>query len=216
MSTYAPVAPYAARNRHPRALALIVAGHAALIAAVMMAKMDVAPRFIPTITKVDLIDEAKPPPDNPPPPQPQRHESAIDRPITVVPIPQPTTDADPIPIPLPVPNPGPVVAPDPIKIVPPAQPVRVGPRFITPEYDVKPPYPQSKLRAQEEAVLQLRLTIDARGRVTAVDPVGNADPVFLAAARRHILAHWRYRAATEDGRAVATSTVVTLRFELDD
>jgi protein TonB len=218
MTTYAPVAPYADRSRHPRALVLIVGGHAALIAAVMMAKMDVVPPFIPTITKVDLIDEAKPPPpDNPPPPQPQQHESTIDHPAIVVPIPQPSNDANPIPIPLPVPNPGPTsIDPGPVKVVPPAEPMGVGPRFVTPEYDVKPPYPQSKLRSQEEAVLQLRLTIDARGRVAAVEPVGNADPVFLAAARKHILAHWRYRAATEDGRAVATSTVVTLRFELDD
>jgi protein TonB len=216
MSTYAPVAPYADRSRHPRALVLIIAGHAALLAAVMAAKTDVVPRFVPTITRIDLIDETTPPPENPPPPQPQQHESTIDRPVTVVPIPQPATDLNPIPIPQPIPDPRPVADPGPVKVVPPAEPVRAGPRFITPEYDVKPPYPQSKLRSQEEAILQLRLTIDARGRVTAVDPVGNADPVFLAAARKHILAHWRYRAATEDGRSVATSTVVTLRFELDD
>jgi protein TonB len=216
MSTYAPVAPYADRSRHPRALVLIIAGHAALLAAVMAAKTDVVPRFVPTITKIDLIDETTPPPENPPPPQPQQHESTIDRPVTVVPIPQPATDLNPIPIPQPIPDPRPVADPGPVKVVPPAEPVRAGPRFITPEYDVKPPYPQSKLRSQEAAILQLRLTIDARGRVTAVDPVGNADPVFLAAARKHILAHWRYRAATEDGRSVATSTVVTLRFELDD
>lgn len=49
----------------------------------------------------------------------------------------------------------------------------------------------------------------------AIDPVGGADPVFLDAARRHILARWRYKPATEDGRAVASSTVITLRFELE-
>jgi len=216
MSTYAPVAPYADRGRHPRALFLIIAGHAALLAAVMAAKSDIVPRFVPTITKIDLIDETKPPPENAPPPQRQQQESTLDRPVTIVPIPQPTPDAIPIPIPVPVPNPGPVIDPGPVKVATPADPVRVGPRFITPDYDVKPPYPQSKLRSQEEAVLQLRLTIDARGRVTAVDSVGNADPVFLVAARKHILAHWRYRAATEDGRAVATSTVITLRFQLGD
>ena len=214
MSTYAPVAPYADRSRHPRALTLIVAGHAALLAAVMLAKGDVVPRFIPTITKVDLIDETTPPPENPPPPRPQQHESTIDRPVTAVAIPRQATDANPIPIPNL--DPRPVIDSGSVKVIPPAEPVRVGPRFVTPEYDVKPPYPQSKLRSQEEAVLQLRLTIDERGRVTAVDAVGPADPVFLAAARKHILARWRYRAATEDGHAVATSTVITLRFRLDD
>ena len=37
-------------------------------------------------------------------------------------------------------------------------------------------------------MLRLRLTIDARGRVVAVEPVGRADRAFLAAARRHLLA----------------------------
>ena len=35
------------------------------------------------------------------------------------------------------------------------------------------------------------------------------------AARRHLIAHWRYKPASEDGRAVASSTVITLRFQLD-
>ena len=72
------------------------------------------------------------------------------------------------------------------------------------------------MASDEEASLRLRLSIDARGRVVAVEPVGSADRAFLAAARRHLLAHWRYQPATEDGRAVASTTVITLRFELDD
>jgi protein TonB len=98
----------------------------------------------------------------------------------------------------------------------PVEPVRVAPRFVTPDSQVRPPYPQSKLRAGEEALLRLRLAIDARGRVSAVNPVGAADPVFLAAARRHLIAHWRYKPATEDGQPVATTIVITLRFQLDD
>jgi len=52
--------------------------------------------------------------------------------------------------------------------------------------------------------------------VVAVDPVGRADAVFLAAARRHLIAHWRYKPAMENGRAVASTLVVSLRFELDE
>ena len=66
-----------------------------------------------------------------------------------------------------------------------------------------------------EAVLRLRLSIDERGRVVSVDPVGAADGAFLAAARRHLLAQWRYKPAMEGGRAVATSIVITLRFQLE-
>jgi protein TonB len=64
-------------------------------------------------------------------------------------------------------------------------------------------------------VLKLRLTIDPNGRVVAVEPLNRADPVFLQAARRHLLAHWRYKPAMEDGRAVMSTTVITLRFQLD-
>jgi protein TonB len=80
---------------------------------------------------------------------------------------------------------------------------------------LRPPYPESKLANEEEAVLHLRLGIAADGRVTSVEPVGRADPVFLDAARRYLIAHWRYSPATVDGRAVASTEVITLSFRLD-
>ena len=86
----------------------------------------------------------------------------------------------------------------------------------TPESALKPPYPLDKIRSEEEATLRLRLTIDTRGRVTAVEPVGAADPSFLEAARRHILRAWRYKPATEDGVAVPSTTVISLSFRLED
>jgi protein TonB len=87
--------------------------------------------------------------------------------------------------------------------------------LLTSPADLRPPYPQSKLIAEEEATLKLRLTIDEQGRVVAVDPVGRADPVFLDSARRHLMAHWRYRPAMKDGQAIPTSIVISLRFQLD-
>ncbi|HEY7007002.1 MAG TPA: energy transducer TonB [Sphingomicrobium sp.] len=97
----------------------------------------------------------------------------------------------------------------------PTLPLSTGPKFLTPPSEVKPPYPEAKLLAGEEAALTLRLTIDENGRVVAVEPVGHADPVFLAAARKHLIGHWRYKPATEDGRAVTSTIVINLRFELD-
>ena len=64
-------------------------------------------------------------------------------------------------------------------------------------------------------MLRPNLTIDERGRVVAVEPIGRADRVFLDAARRHLLAHWRYKPASEGGRAVGATIAVTLRFQLD-
>jgi protein TonB len=98
---------------------------------------------------------------------------------------------------------------------PPALPIRHEPRLLTPPSELKPPYPESKIVSEEEATLQLRLTISDSGRVTAVDAVGAADRVFLDAARRYLIAHWRYQPATEDGRAVGSSIVITLHFQLD-
>lgn len=217
MTGYAPLPGYAVSKPHPRTLALIIAGHAVLIAAVMTARMDLPIPFVPTTTQIDFVPLDPIPPDNPPPPQPRPDNQAITHTTTIIPI--PTTVADPFPIvptPDPIPNSGPVGGSGAVQATPPAEPVRFGPRFITPELQIRPPYPQSKLRMGEEAVLKLKLEIDANGRVTSVEPVGKADPAFLEAARRHLIAHWRYKPATEDGQPVATSTVITLRFELQD
>lgn len=223
MATYAPVPAFAERKRHPRALLLIVGAHAALVAAVMTVKMDLAENFIPTVTKVKLLPEPQAPPEDPPlqPHQQQQQQQAQPhRPDPLVTIPQPnqpSLELTPTPLPLPLPGPRPLVDWEPtIAPVPEAERARTGPRFITREADLKPPYPESKLRRDEEAALRLRLAIDARGRVTAVEPVGPADPVFLAAARRHLTARWRYQPATEGGKPVASTTVITLRFELDN
>lgn len=225
MSVYAPNPAFAERRAHPRALTVIIAVHAVAIAAVMSAKMDLPTKFERTITEIEFIDPPKPPPPPPPPqPQPQPKQqpqpSVLDRAEPLVKIPVvdvPAVDSRDLPIPpLDVPI-GPAVDPVPFSGPGPiAEPVRVGPRFVTPAGDVRPPYPQSKQAREEEASLRLRLSIGASGRVVAVEPVGQVDRTFFEAARRHILARWRYKPATEDGRAVASSTVITLKFELED
>jgi len=223
MPVYAPQSAFASRRRHPSALLLIVAGHAALLAAVLSARMDLPVRIIPQITEVTLIDPPKPPPPDQPPAKqpPSPRDSAIDRPRAIVPAP-PIDSPAVEPAPLPTPFPGDAVAgnsvvptPDPLPL-PVPDPVRTGPRFATPADLVRPPYPPAKLRTEEEAVLRLRLSIDQRGRVVAVEPVGPADRSFLDAARRHIIAKWRYRPAMEDGRAVAATTVITLAFRIEE
>jgi protein TonB len=219
MLAYAANRPtIAARRSSPNAMLMVIAAHVAAVAAVMSVKMDLPVPFIDPPTKVDLIREPTPPePQRSPEPRAPRPrtDTALDQPTPFVPTP-PTGDmmADSKPVPLP--NIGDLIgpAPDPAPMPKPA-PVKVEARLLTPAAELKPPYPQSKLLNEEEAVLRLRLTIDERGRVVAVDPVGPADRVFVEAARRHLVMRWRYQPAIEDGHAVLSRQVITLRFQLD-
>jgi protein TonB len=197
---------------------LIISAHVALIALAMSAKVEIDRRHKPDPPTIYV-----PPTPQPPPPtgtankRPTRtDEQQVTHTNTVTEIPpaggqvlggdlQQQTGGDVVlgggtlpqpPLPLPL-------------------PVRHDPRLLTPASELKPPYPASKLANEEEATLRLRLTISDAGRVTAVDPVGAADRVFLEAARRYLIAHWRYQPATEDGRAVGSTIVITLRFQLD-
>jgi len=207
----------ARRHSAPHAMLVIIAAHVALIAAVMSARMDLPERYREA-TEVRLIPLPSPPPEPQPKAVPKSAPSSVDRVPSIVPMPQPKLDQlDPTPIPslpnVPTIQPG---LPQSTPGIAARAPVRVAARFATPPSAVRPPYPASKIDRAEEAVLRLKLSIDARGRVVAVEPVGAADPAFLAAARRHLLAHWRYLPATEDGRPVAFATRITLRFEIDE
>jgi protein TonB len=205
------------RRASPATLGVIVAGHAIAIGLLMTARMDVSTTWKPDPTKITLIPEPKPPEPVPLKPQPPRPapNSGIDTPPVIIPMPLPGPSVEPLPMPLP--NPGPIIGQsvDPLPLPTPTPIPSTGPRFRTPADSVRPPYPDSKRAMEEEATLRLRLGIDVRGRVTSVAPVGRADQVFLEAARRHILRAWRYGPATEGGKAVASSTTVTLKFELD-
>jgi len=209
-----------ARKSAPNTMLVIIGVHVAAIAALMSAKMELV---LPPIDPPTIVEFPRTPP--PPPPKPVDTNAQTQKPTTLAPVEQqtpipPTRLSDDPVIPV---GPatttsltgGTALAYNPEVTRPVHFPVKLGPRLATPDADLKPPYPQSKILSEEEAVLNLRLTIDQNGRVTAVEPVGRTDPAFLAAARRHLLAHWRYKPASEDGRPVTSSTVITLRFELD-
>ncbi|MEO8177122.1 MAG: energy transducer TonB [Sphingomicrobium sp.] len=198
----------------PHVMLGIAAAHIALIATVMSARMDLPQRILDRPIRITLVPIPNPPPEQTKPvDRPPSQLSDTHRIPVIVPLRQPddhALDSQPIvTLDAGSGNVGPGFDPQPI-----VDPVRTGPRFATPPSAIRPPYPVSKINSQEEALLRLRLSIDPRGRVVAVEPVGRADPAFLAAARRHLLAYWRYTPATENGRAIASATVITLRFEL--
>jgi len=214
-------APHPGRAGSPRTLLLVAIGHVAALALVLTASSEFITKAPDNPPDVTFIDPIKPPP--PPPPDPRTDQapirSSVDRPLVIIPTPTPTPiplDDGP-PIPDRTPFAGNAAEPTPLPL-PEALPpiVRKAARFITPADSIRPPYPDSKRRLGEGASLRLSLSIDERGRVTAVAPVGAADPVFLEAARRHILKRWRYAAASEGGTAIASRITVTLRFELEE
>jgi len=216
------------RHLSPPVLISILAVHAAGITALALAKTEII-RIPPIITEVfPVTPEKDPPPEIKPAPQPSKpaprpQPRPIDEHVTK---PDPLIPANSDPQPFDTgaskPNDGQVVGTGtatlpPQPYVPPTPVTKpTAPVLLTSGDQLRPPYPEDKRRLEEEAVLRLRLAIDARGRVTAVDPVGPADPLFLASARNHLLRAWRYRPATEAGEPVATSIAVTLRFRLDE
>ena len=209
-------APRPDRQRlSPMALTLIIVGHIAAIGAVMSAKMVVERHPDPPLI-VDTIRIPEPPkPVDPQPPKPnQPQTSTLDQPHALVtprdPLGPVTTDLHPLP---PVGETiGTGTVPIPIPINPPI--FRSGPHLATAPEALRPSYPASKREAGDEASLRLKLTIDAAGRVVAVDPVGRVDPTFFEAARRHILRAWHYQPAMVGSKAVPSVTTITLRFEL--
>ena len=217
MLAYASSRPTAAsRQSSPNTLLFIISAHVALAALVMSMKMDLPQRIRDRGTDIIFIPQPVDPPPNPEPAPRSDHPAPTPSPLP----PKPAEWA---------PDPGPtnlgatVIGGgsggsgmgtdtiEPIKLAP----IRHDARLLTSPAELKPPYPASKLAAEEEATLNLRLTIDKGGRVVGVEPIGRADPIFVAAARRHLLAHWRYAPATDGEQPVASTLNIVLRFQLD-
>lgn len=220
MLAYAASRPrIGARQSSPNAMLLVIMVHIIVVALVLSSKMTMPPQTLnppTTLIRVRL--------PHPPPPQPVK-TSLTEHPQipfnqTPSTVPFPDTAPTQVPIDLPTSSVGATSAGEiSIPDIPPLQPQPLpassAAQLLTPLSDLKPPYPEAKLLTGEEAMLTLRLSIDDHGRVTAVDPVGRADPVFLEAARKHLLSHWRYRPAMKDGHSVGSTIIVNLRFELN-
>lgn len=207
------------RESSPNALLVVISVHVALLAAVMSAKMDASRIIHPDGPLIDIPIQPKPTPtDNTHHPKPQPKPTTVESPKPIVDpkLPDDTTLDRKFAESFPPAGGGVEVGGTPeIPSRPVTAPVHHDAQLLTPAADLKPPYPASKLAAEQEATLRLALTIDANGRVTSVEPVGYADREFLASARRYIIAHWRYQPATEDGRAISSNLTITLRFQLD-
>ncbi|WP_309612009.1 TonB family protein [Sphingomonas sp.] len=216
MLAYAAPRPGREANR-PKLLMAIIAGHVLAIGAVMLAKSEIATRIDRPTVIIDIPPIADPLPI--PEPRPRTDPRPSHSTTTQPQVPIPTFDNHQIdvgPVPLGPADLGSEALPPRPPFVPPHEVIRHGAQIATAEGRLRPPYPEVKQMLGEEATLTLKLSIDATGRVTAVEPIGSADRAFLDSARRHLLNVWRFTPATEDGKPVPSTKVITLHFKLGE
>ncbi len=221
------------RSNSPLGLGTVLLLHAAAIAGILTIRTQfvVAPSD-PIDAETITIDDPPLPetlPERPaePQPQPQAPRSQIDVPPPVVPQSVPGDGPAVIPGPLSppgqtvgeaeLPDRGAVLTPDP---TPPARPPQPVPVRREAQFEagapLQPPYPTVEQRNEREGSVQVRVTIGANGRVTAISRLSATSDAFWRATERHALARWRFRPATEDGRPVESSRTLTVHFELND
>lgn len=214
------------RVRQPGALALTLALNGAVVAGLVAWNPSII-KDGPTI--IELIDPTKKPPPEPEPkpqpevkPQPRSKTTTIDLPPpTPYPTPPqpegPVVERNPQPAP-PMPGgtgsaPAPQPQPEPQPKAE-AAPVRVGPTLDARRSELQPPYPPALERAEVEGSVTVRIRIGADGKPVAIELVRADDPGFFRAARDWGMRNWRFKPATEDGRAVESVTTLTVRFEI--
>lgn len=201
---------YAAQRRRPGVMVAILGGHAAVLAAVMLIKMDLPIPFVdePTVV-ITLPADKPPPPDVPPPPDPSprpqpRVDQRVDMPPPVVPAPVPGpdlapptaappnfSDAPPGPtIDLPPAPPTPV-SPPPAPIPDPpvqrAKPVALAPRGNPASWVTNDDYPAAALRGEEQGRTRFMLTVAADGRPSACTITGSSGSPTLDQAACRLL-----------------------------
>ncbi|MGC8468328.1 MAG: energy transducer TonB [Acetobacteraceae bacterium] len=171
-----------------------------------------------------------PPPLPPHPPAPPHPAPAP------LPPPPPTPRAKPAPTILPPPKPAPS-KPAPSKPAPPrpapaaAAAVRLGPvgtpgtgivsgphvipaRPTAPLFNAPPAYPAEATRLGEAGTVHLLIHVDAAGRASAVDITRSSGFPLLDEAARRALLRWRFVAARENGRPVASTLPWKVEFTL--
>ncbi|WP_165323841.1 energy transducer TonB [Rhizorhabdus phycosphaerae] len=200
------------RKSRPLGLGLVIAGHAAVLAALILAPPESFTRIVYLPTVVESI-EAPPPPTRevPPPPkaspketQPQKVAplvdlSAIARPVQLEPLPQ----VEP-------------TLPQQLPSSLPAAPVFVA-ATIDPGVAARfqPGYPSALARADIEGSATVRVLIGTDGRVKQVELVNATHAGFFEATRDHALRAWRFRPATRDGVPTESWRTMTVRFKLE-
>lgn len=79
-----------------------------------------------------------------------------------------------------------------------------------------PPYPRAAQTGHREGVVMLQITVDVDGRPISVEIAQSSGHRDLdAAARNHVLKHWRFQPAMKDGQAIQAIGMVPINFQLN-
>jgi periplasmic protein TonB len=211
------------KPRSPTGLAIVIIGHAAVLSALALSKMEMPIEIVRGPIEVRNIPIPKEPPPIPPEPkaEPQvvpQHRSLITPPDPI--IRTETKSAFVVPKQEPVElswattKPGPIVVDPPLPPKPLPDPVRMEAR-LDPRSELLPPYPPEEQRAEREGNVTIRVVIGADGRVKRAEKVSAASEAFWRATERHAIRNWRFKPATLDGKPVESTKVMTVRFVLD-
>lgn len=133
---------------------------------------------------------------------------------------------------VPIPHPSPVALPT-LPVIAPVAPTLPATTTTTPGTDARasagnseatiayetatpPAYPIQALRTGTQGTVLLKVLVDASGKpVQVVIDRSSGSPLLDAAARKHVLAAWRFHPAMRNGHAIEVWAMVPVRFNLD-
>lgn len=200
------------RKPKPFTFGLIVAGHVAVLAAIIMPPAETFVRITWLPTKLINIPQTTPPPEIRQKSSTSRTANPIDHPTKLVPT-QPQQDGNPIVIDVPplTTGAGGTETLNPPKFEPVTTTATIDPsaagRF-------QPDYPLQLVRADVEGSATVRVLIGTDGHVKQVEMVSATDPAFFDATRKQALRYWRFRPATSDGTPTESWRTMTVKFRL--
>lgn len=92
-----------------------------------------------------------------------------------------------------------------------------GPGFVPPQFRLryKPPYPEKARTHQLEGTVLLLVSLDARGRVTAVALQQTCGHEILDQAAIKAVRSWLFEPARQNGTTLAAQVVVPIRFKFE-
>jgi protein TonB len=163
------------------------------------------------------VKEEAPPPEEPPPPPPKDIEIPPFVPPPEVSIAQDAPPTITTQTTVPQPEPPKYVAP-PAPPAPPAAPA--GPTTAA-QFDARSlavsedDYPPSSLRAEEEGLTKVKVTVGPNGRVTACEVTGSSGfPKLDEKSCRLAMTRWRSKPALENGTPVESTLVKAVRWQI--